>query len=225
VFTPNSSNEVKFLRQEDLPQGFDPMGEAILQETSPPIKVWEPQSQCIVLGNSQKPAIEIDLDYWHQHPIPIYKRRGGGGCVVLYPGTLCVAVKLNKRQIQSVTEYFNDVNHGIMAFLKHTLGLESSDAGISDLAVCNKKILGCSLYLSKHYALYLASLLVSHDLSPVFKYLQHPSKEPSYRAGRPHSDFVTSLNILGCNTSAQKLVTPLTDWLYQHTTGLAHPSL
>ena len=59
-----------------------------------------------------------------------------------------------------------------------------------------RKVVGCSLYMPRDFALYLASILVRPDLGDLETYLAHPSREPDYRAGRPHGDFVAGLGAL-----------------------------
>jgi lipoate-protein ligase A len=43
--------------------------------------------------------------------------------------------------------------------------------------------------------LFHGTLLNTFDLALLARCLQHPSAEPEYRAGRPHSDFITKLNL------------------------------
>jgi lipoate-protein ligase A len=57
----------------------------------------------------------------------------------------------------------------------------------------DKKILGSSLYRNASQVLYHQVLLVDAPLEPMMRYLRHPSREPDYRQGRPHHDFVVSL--------------------------------
>jgi lipoate-protein ligase A len=68
-----------------------------------------------------------------------------------------------------------------------------SQRGLSDICIGDKKILGSSLYMPRGRAHYQASLLVHCDLNIMFKYLKHPSREPDYRRGRRHEDFLTTL--------------------------------
>ena len=41
--------------------------------------------------------------------------------------------------------------------------------------------------------MYQASILVDLDEDKILRYLKHPSKEPDYRQGRSHKDFLISL--------------------------------
>jgi lipoate-protein ligase A len=72
--------------------------------------------------------------------------------------------------------------------------------GISDLAHAGpsglRKVAGCSLYMPRDFALYLASIMVRPDYGEIEAYLSHPSREPDYRGGRRHSDFIVGLEEL-----------------------------
>jgi lipoate-protein ligase A len=84
--------------------------------------------------------------------------------------------------------------------LREHYGLELVERGISDLAhegpAGLRKVMGCSLYMPRDFALYLASLLVRPDYGEIARYLAHPSREPDYRAGRGHEDFLVGLDAL-----------------------------
>ncbi|HEB84320.1 MAG TPA: hypothetical protein ENI92_04885 [Bacteroidetes bacterium] len=66
-------------------------------------------------------------------------------------------------------------------------------AGISDLAIGGRKLAGSAFYRRKNLAYYSASLLVDPDLALIERYLRHPPREPEYRRGRAHRDFLTTL--------------------------------
>lgn len=68
-----------------------------------------------------------------------------------------------------------------------------SQADISDIVSGNQKVAGTSLFRSRNYLQYQASILVSIDRPLVEQCLQHPSKEPDYRQGCGHGSFLTSL--------------------------------
>ena len=73
--------------------------------------------------------------------------------------------------------------------------------GISDITMAGKKILGSSIYRSKEALLYHAVLNLGEPASTFERYLKHPTKEPDYRQGRSHSEFVTSLKEIGYTKS------------------------
>jgi lipoate-protein ligase A len=56
---------------------------------------------------------------------------------------------------------------------------------------------------------YHAVLNLSEDTSVFAKYLRHPVREPDYRAGRSHNEFVTSLANEGYTFTAEKVMSML----------------
>jgi lipoate-protein ligase A len=62
--------------------------------------------------------------------------------------------------------------------------------------------------MPREHALYLASVLVTPDLEEIGRYLPHPSKEPDYRGGRHHGDFLVGLRELAKRPLASRDLIP-----------------
>ena len=60
-----------------------------------------------------------------------------------------------------------------------------------------RKVVGSSAFCGRGAFLYQASVLVELDLGLVERYLLHPSREPPYRRGRRHRDFLMNLREAG----------------------------
>jgi lipoate-protein ligase A len=141
--------------------------------------------------------------------VPISRRRGGGGTVVLAPGTVILSIAGRSMVQYHLREHMNAVNLVIIDTLKN-MGVRSlSVQGTSDIALGTKKILGSSLYRRKDTLLYQGSLLVNADLSLMNRYLKQPRKQPAYRLNRPHGDFVTSLHREGYELPVSTVVRKL----------------
>ncbi|MHC4945308.1 MAG: lipoyl protein ligase domain-containing protein, partial [Planctomycetota bacterium] len=69
-----------------------------------------------------------------------------------------------------------------------------SRQGNSDLALGNRKIGGACIYRSRGILYYSTTLLVRPDLKMVDRYLKHPPREPDYREGRSHAEFMGRLS-------------------------------
>jgi lipoate-protein ligase A len=71
--------------------------------------------------------------------------------------------------------------------------------GSSDLAIAvdglERKVSGNALRVRRHAVLYHGTLLDSFDLPLVAQVLRHPPREPGYRAGRGHGDFLANLEM------------------------------
>ncbi len=188
-----NNNEITILKHLDLIDDEDPMGESLIHSDKSS-KVWIPDTQGTVLGSSQKPELELNISNILADNIPVYKRRGGGGCVLLSSKGLCYAIKFKRTKNLSIHDYFEMGTSVLQNVLWKEYQIESHMRGISDLAVGEKKILGCSLYLPKDFALFYASVLVEDESEAISKYLSHPTREPNYRQGRNHSEFISSIS-------------------------------
>ena len=170
--------------------------------------VYEQDAVEVVHGPSFRADDEIFAGRCAADGVAVAARRGGGGTVVLAPGTLViVAVGERRGGREGALDVFGRVHAGVAGALRGA-GVDGVDrAGISDLAVGGRKILGSSLYLGSRPPLfyYQASLLVSCDLGLLDRYLRHPPKEPEYRKGRSHSQFCTTLRGLGIQIDIGKL--------------------
>lgn len=157
-------------------------------------RLWEPEQVVVVLGRSNKAAVEVYEQRCQEDGIPILRRRGGGGTVVLSPGIIVISlVKQVQRQF-FFQEYFWQINTLIIEALQHLEIQNLSQQGFSDICLQDRKILGSSMYGSKNLIFYTASLMVANDLALIDRYLKHPSHEPDYRRGRLHQEFLTTIH-------------------------------
>jgi lipoate-protein ligase A len=137
--------------------------------------------------------------------LPVFRRRGGGGTVVLSPGQLVLALVTEVAFAFQNLAYFRTINNWFRLALR-PLGVSGiEDRGISDLAIAEKKILGTSLYRRRKILFYQASLLVDNDCSIFDRYLRFPARVPDYRKGRSHLEFCTSLRLQGYRLSVAEV--------------------
>ncbi|MDH7500665.1 MAG: hypothetical protein QHH30_09830 [candidate division NC10 bacterium] len=160
-------------------------------------RLWEPSSPLVVLGRSSRPEEEVWEDHCRADGIPILKRWGGGKSVLLSPGMLILSVAAEVSQLGSHLFYARALNELIEKSLTCFGVRNINHQGISDLALGDRKILGCCLYITRGrgrtFIFYQGSLLFDLDLSRMARYLKHPPWEPEYRRGRAHPEFLTTL--------------------------------
>ncbi len=94
-------------------------------------------------------------------------------------------------------------------------GLSPRTAGVSDLALGARKILGSSLYQTKDRWSYQGVLLVRPDRRLFDRYLAYPDREPDYRRGRGHEVFTTSLAEAGVLADLPSLGRAISDDIHR----------
>lgn len=160
------------------------------------LRVFESKTTCVVLARSNDPGREVNEAYCAAHHIPVLRRRGGGGTVVLGPGCQIVTFAFFASSLFENALYFSLINAAWISAIESVTGAKPgtiAQRGISDLAIGDKKVAGTSLFRRKHLLVFQGSLLVNPDFQLIASCLCHPSREPEYRKGRNHSEFLGSL--------------------------------
>ncbi len=192
----------------------------ILEQHREPLTLgtWVPDRATVVLGSSNDPASECRPESCAGDEVAILRRYGGGGTVVLYPGCVVVSIGCWVAEHFHNNRYFKLLNAAVNNCLHSNFKFNSplTQAGISDLVSRDKKFGGTSLFRSRNYLLYQASLIVDCDFEMIEKYLAHPSREPDYRRGRNHRDFLTGLANLSTGISVAQVHEVLTNKLAGH---------
>ena len=183
--------------------------EEYLRSRVPLSRIYEPDSLCAVLGAAGKPEQDLLLDALERDGVPWMRRRGGGGTVVLGPGQVVLAVVTEVDSPFRNREYAGQINSWIVEALRRLSVTGAQPAGISDLAIREKKIVGTSIYRTRLVLFYQASILVSADISLFTRYLAMPARVPDYRRGRTHEDFCTTLAREGFKGGVQEVADAL----------------
>lgn len=154
-----------------------------------------PETPMVVLGASNAAQSEVHEKHCQDDDVPVLKRYGGGGTVLLYSGSIVVSLGTWVRQHYQNKLYFRALNQAVIdALATRWPKLEDlGQNGLSDITYGNKKVAGTSLFRSRNYLLYQASILADLDVAAIGRYLKHPTKEPDYRGKRDHKAFLTSL--------------------------------
>lgn len=157
---------------------------------------WVPDSVYVVLGNANCFEAECKVEQCEADSVSVLRRSGGGGAVVLHSGCVILSVGMWVKHYYRNADYFRSINDAVIETLRNEYSefVDLSQNGISDITLNGRKIAGTSLYRSRNYLLYQASILVDTKLDIIERYLGHPTKEPEYRGGKAHSEFLTSLS-------------------------------
>jgi lipoate---protein ligase len=159
----------------------------------PQSRVWEPNAVAVVLGRSNRAEREADVAACTRDGVPVLRRRGGGGAVLLAPGCLVASLALAVERPLAVGAHLEGAADLLARAVLEASGVALERRGSGDLCVGDRKVAGSSAFCGRGVFFYQASLLVDLDLDLVGRYLPHPSREPAYRGGRVHGDFLTTL--------------------------------
>lgn len=153
---------------------------------------WIPVGPMVVLGAANKKETEVHLGTCKDLKVPVLRRYGGGGTVLLDKGCVVISAGMWVRETFSNDRYFAGLNQSVIDVLaaRWPVLARLRQNGISDLVDGDYKVAGTSLFRSRNYLLYQASLLITPDLALMERLLAHPSKEPGYRRGRSHRSFL-----------------------------------
>lgn len=167
--------------------------------------IWQPDRIYVILGRSNTASASLYTQTIQNDGVMILKRPSGGESVILSPKMLVFSVKMRFQNKMNSRFLFKQINDLLIKYLSE-VGIENLHSrGISDLSIDSRKIMGSSIYLNRDTLFYHAVLNISEDISLISRYLKHPSREPDYRRGRGHEEFVTSLYREGYNLSFEVL--------------------
>jgi lipoate---protein ligase len=182
------------------------------------LRFWEPKAPFVVVGYANQAAREVDLAACQKLEIPVFRRCTGGGTVVQGPGCLNYSLILqidrpypsvfppvekavanpglpNSYPLQSITGTNMLVLERQRAALQPLLKNPVQILGHTDLVTGDLKFSGNAQRRLKKCLIFHGTFLLRFDLDLIGKILPMPSKQPGYRRDRPHSDFLTNLEI------------------------------
>jgi lipoate-protein ligase A len=139
----------------------------------------------IVLGISGKVEELVDEERAERLGLPLIRRFSGGGTVVVDEETIFFTLIGGGNWLPKELLKFTETL--LRPVFPPFFSLRENDYVFDD-----KKVGGNAQYLAKNRFLHHTSFL--YDFSPErMACLKHPVKEPIYRAGRAHKEFITTL--------------------------------
>ncbi len=171
------------------------------------LRVWNAQSTFVVVGRSSRVEAEVQREVAERLQVPILRRVSGGTSIVASRGCMFYAVLLDLekrpqlRMLDAAHQYV--MKHLIWAIQPYRadIRLLGNCDLVVDAASANPpaglalKVSGNSLRVCRRWMLYHGTLLLDMQLDLVGQLLKHPPREPEYRAGRTHADFLANLGI------------------------------
>ena len=192
------------------------------------LRLWEPAETMVVVGSSSRLETEVRLAECQKDQIPVLRRSSGGAAIVTGPGCLMYAVVYDLRlrpELRAIDLAHRHVLNSIAGALG-SLVPNIARRGTSDLAIADRKFSGNSLRMKRDHLLYHGTLLYDFALPQLAAHLATPPRQPEYRAGREHADFVTNLPLSSTAIRAALIrafaaAEPVADWPRELTQRLA----
>ncbi len=191
------------------------------------LRIWEPAAPMVVIGRSSRVAEEVDLEACRRRGIPVLRRSSGGAAIVAGPGCLMYAVVLSyelRPELRWIDRAHRCVLETMAAAIVPAVPL-IQHRGTSDLAIGEFKVSGNSVRCRRRHILYHGTLLYAFALDTIGECLRMPPRQPDYRGGRAHREFVANIPLV-CSElrraviGAWKAGEALNDWPREATARL-----
>ena len=161
------------------------------------LRFWEPSEYFVVVGYANHVATEVNLAFCRQQGIPVLRRCTGGGTVLQGPGVLNYSLVLpcdSPCPLQTITGANRFILERHRSALSAALSAPVEWHGQTDLAIGGRKFSGNAQRRKKKFLLFHGSFLLNFDLQLIQKTLTLPARQPEYRQGRSHLEFLMNLN-------------------------------
>jgi lipoate---protein ligase len=161
------------------------------------LRIWQVKKHFVVLGHSDPLQSNVNAQACRDRGIPILRRISGGGTVVQGPGCLnySLILKHDARRFTNIAATFEYVLERHRSVVENIRGLPARFEGSSDLTAGGLKFSGNAQYRKARCALVHGTFLLNFDLPIIETLLPVPAKQPAYRRGRPHLEFITNLHL------------------------------
>ncbi|MCS7090276.1 MAG: biotin/lipoate A/B protein ligase family protein [Verrucomicrobiota bacterium] len=163
------------------------------------LRFWMSDRPFIVVGYGQRVEHEVHLDACKQLGVPVLRRCTGGGAVLQGPGCLNYALILRldahgpTRSVRTTNSFVLERHRQALSKLLHSICEPISLRGETDLALGNRKFSGNAQRRRRRYLLFHGTFLLQLPLELMTAVLPIPSRQPDYRQGRSHAEFLTAL--------------------------------
>lgn len=163
------------------------------------LRFWWGGPPAVVIGSSERPEQVVDAVACATLGVKVLKRSTGGGTVLQTGDVLNYSLVTPAPASLDPNAGFRPGLDLICAILK-AFGVAGRPEGTSDVAVGDRKISGNAQARRWKALLVHGTLLAHFDHDLADAVLRHPPREPAYRRGRSHRDFLVTLRALGVST-------------------------
>jgi lipoate-protein ligase A len=160
------------------------------------LRFWWGGPPAVVIGSSERLDQVVHEAACARLGLEVLKRSTGGGSVLQTPGVLNYALVTPAPARLDLKGAFR-LGADLICAILAAFGLNGTLEGTSDVAVGGRKISGNAQARRWKALLVHGTLLVDFDYDLAEKVLRHPAREPAYRRGRTHREFMVTLRSLG----------------------------
>lgn len=160
------------------------------------LRVWSSRTLFVVVGYSRSVAEDVDVRRCRRDGVPIVRRYSGGGTILQGPGCLNYNLVLRRdreRELATITGTTRAILRRHIAAISPFLAGRISREGDSDLAIEGKKFSGNAQRRLSACVQMHGTLLLDFDIRSLELYLREPDRQPAYRSGRSHREFVANV--------------------------------
>jgi lipoate---protein ligase len=168
------------------------------------LRFWWGGPPAVVMGSSERPEQVVDAEACVRLGVEVLKRSTGGGSVLQTAGVLNYSLVTPAPTSFDPKAGFRPGTDLICAILA-AFGVVGRPEGTSDVVVGDRKISGNAQARRWKALLVHGTLLVDFDYEVAEAVLKHPPREPAYRQGRFHRDFLIALRSLGVHTDRDSI--------------------
>jgi lipoate-protein ligase A len=168
------------------------------------LRFWWGGPPAVVMGSNERAEQEVDSAACTRLGVDVLKRCTGGGTVLQSSDVLNYSLVTPAPNHLNLKAGFRQGADLVCAILAG-FGLAGVQHGTSDVAVGDRKISGNAQARRWRALLVHGTLLVDFDFNLAETVLLHPPREPEYRRGRGHRDFLVTLRELGIKADRRSI--------------------
>ncbi len=154
----------------------------------------------VVIGRSQNPWAEADIQGLQAHNIPIMRRISGGGTVYHDRGNLCYSI------ITARKDFNRDINSKMLCDMLQELGIPATYTERNDIVVHGKKCSGSAFKLTSTKALHHGTLLINTELDRIRDLLTPHNREYNSKGTPSKGSPVINLSEIVSGLTVDKMV-------------------
>ncbi|HLH07145.1 MAG TPA: lipoate--protein ligase family protein [Terriglobales bacterium] len=168
------------------------------------LRFWWGGPPAAVMGSNERAEQVVDPVACARLGVDVRKRCTGGGTVLQTSDVLNYSLVRPAPDRINLKAGFRQGLDLVCAILA-AFGVSGRQQGTSDVAVGDQKISGNAQARRWRAMLVHGTLLVDFDFDLAESVLLHPPREPEYRGGRRHRDFLITLRELGIQTDRGRI--------------------